>query len=129
MVTLIIASSVYWSHTGLGQLKDNWKIGRMQTPSATAVAKQLFNGICLGMLGLTGFECTFKQSVVIHSTLTTRFRHPILHLAYKTWKVSSGPTKSPHSGDHSKPRTYGAGLGCVTAGSRVRQGECPQLTC
>ena len=57
MTVLIISSSVYWGHTGSGQLKANWKVGMMQTPNAAAVAKQLFNGVCLGMLGLTGFEC------------------------------------------------------------------------
>lgn len=57
MTILIVSSSVYWGRTGSGQLKDNWKVGTMQTPNAAAVAKQLFNGVCLGMLGLTGFEC------------------------------------------------------------------------
>jgi len=60
MIILIISSSVYWGRTGSGQLKANWKTGRMQAPSASAVAKQLFHGICLGMLGLTGFECNFE---------------------------------------------------------------------
>jgi amino acid transporter len=60
MIILIIASSVYWGQTGLGQLKTNWKIGRTQTSGDSAVAKQLFYGICLGMLGLTGFECNFE---------------------------------------------------------------------
>ncbi|KAF7354346.1 Aaap amino acid permease [Mycena venus] len=34
----------------------NWELGRK--PSALDLARQLFYGFCLGMLGLTGLECT-----------------------------------------------------------------------
>ncbi|KAJ7775998.1 amino acid permease-domain-containing protein [Mycena maculata] len=56
MTALGVASSVHWAQTGNAQLKRNWIDG--QAPSPTAVARQLFNGFCLGMLGLTGIECT-----------------------------------------------------------------------
>ncbi|KAF8957524.1 AAAP amino acid permease [Flammula alnicola] len=58
MLMLIIASSVHWGQTGIGQLKANWEHGRATTDtSASSVARQIYYGICLGMLGLTGFEC------------------------------------------------------------------------
>lgn len=56
MAVLMICSSVHWGKIGTTQLKENWQIG--QAPSSSAVASQIFNGFCLGMLGLTGFECT-----------------------------------------------------------------------
>ncbi|RDB17279.1 hypothetical protein Hypma_001728 [Hypsizygus marmoreus] len=55
MVVLIICSIVHLSKTGISQLRENWEVG--QAPSASAVAREIFNGFCLGMLGLTGFEC------------------------------------------------------------------------
>ncbi|PPQ71248.1 hypothetical protein CVT26_010990 [Gymnopilus dilepis] len=59
MSTLIIASCVHWGTTGLGQLKANWELGRSTGgTSAASVARQIYYGVCLGMLGLTGFECT-----------------------------------------------------------------------
>ncbi|KAF7375410.1 Aaap amino acid permease [Mycena sanguinolenta] len=56
MVALTIAASVHWARTGNAQLQRNWAEG--QPPTRTAIAHQLFNGFCLGMLGLTGVECT-----------------------------------------------------------------------
>ncbi|KAF8065050.1 amino acid permease-domain-containing protein [Lyophyllum atratum] len=56
MTTLIISSCVYWGRTGISQLQENWHVG--SAPSSSAVAREIFNGFCLGMLGLTGFECT-----------------------------------------------------------------------
>ncbi|KAF8152993.1 amino acid permease-domain-containing protein [Crassisporium funariophilum] len=58
MVMLIIASSIHWGQIGTAQLKSNWHQDRASHPSARSVAKQIYYGICLGMLGLTGFECT-----------------------------------------------------------------------
>ena len=57
MMTLVVASCIHWGQTGVGQLKTNWENGKSQSLTAGSVAKQLFHGICLGMLGLTGFEC------------------------------------------------------------------------
>ncbi|KAJ6545327.1 amino acid permease-domain-containing protein [Mycena capillaripes] len=56
MTALGVASSVHWARTGSAQLQRNWAAG--QAPSHAAIARQLFNGFCLGMLGLTGIECT-----------------------------------------------------------------------
>lgn len=57
MAILIIASSIHWANIGTYQLKVNWDLGRSETSSTSSVAKQIFYGVCLGMLGLTGFEC------------------------------------------------------------------------
>ncbi|KAF7335637.1 Aaap amino acid permease [Mycena venus] len=56
MIALAIASTVYWARLGNVQLRHNWADGQPSTHAA--IARQLFNGFCLGMLGLTGFECT-----------------------------------------------------------------------
>ncbi|KAJ7106514.1 amino acid permease-domain-containing protein [Mycena epipterygia] len=56
MTALAIAAAVHWARTGNAQLQTNWATG--QAPSGAAVARQLFDGFCLGMLGLTGIECT-----------------------------------------------------------------------
>ncbi|KDR77023.1 hypothetical protein GALMADRAFT_425547 [Galerina marginata CBS 339.88] len=59
MILLTIASCIHWGHIGIEQLRDNWNQGRASTDSsASSVARQIYYGICLGMLGLTGFECT-----------------------------------------------------------------------
>lgn len=55
MVVLAVASIVAWGRLGNGQLRDNWNIGR--APSTREIVHQIFNGVCSGMLGLTGFEC------------------------------------------------------------------------
>jgi hypothetical protein len=55
MLTLAVASVVAWGRAGNAQLRENWIAG--QAISAPEIAHQIFNGICLGMLGLTGFEC------------------------------------------------------------------------
>jgi len=55
MVMLIIASAIEWGHAGNEQLKGNWEVGKAETTSSAA--RQVFNGFCLGILGLTGFEC------------------------------------------------------------------------
>lgn len=55
MIALLISSMVHWGKTGNGQLEENWS--RYSAPSAAKVARQIFDGFCLGMLGLTGFEC------------------------------------------------------------------------
>uniref|UniRef100_A0A0W0FV04 Putative AAAP amino acid permease n=1 Tax=Moniliophthora roreri TaxID=221103 RepID=A0A0W0FV04_MONRR len=55
MVVLMIAAFVHWGRTGNTQLEANWSAGSAH--SGSTVAKQIFNGFCLGVLGLTGFEC------------------------------------------------------------------------
>ncbi|KAJ7159241.1 amino acid permease-domain-containing protein [Mycena crocata] len=56
MAALAAAAAVHWGRTGSVQLRANWVKG--QAPDAVALARQLFNGFCIGMLGLTGIECT-----------------------------------------------------------------------
>ncbi|KAF8902544.1 AAAP amino acid permease [Gymnopilus junonius] len=64
MATLIIASCIHWGNIGSGQLKANWELGRLTTGiSPSSVARQIYYGICLGMLGLTGFECKYPSYV------------------------------------------------------------------
>jgi amino acid transporter len=59
MIALGIAAVVYWARTGNAQLQQNWTEG--QAPSRSAIAHQLFDGFCLGMLGLTGIECASSK--------------------------------------------------------------------
>lgn len=62
MIMLIIASSIHWREIGTGQIRANWNLWRANTStSASGLAKQIFFGISLGMLGLTGFECTYLK--------------------------------------------------------------------
>ncbi|KIY66346.1 hypothetical protein CYLTODRAFT_423498 [Cylindrobasidium torrendii FP15055 ss-10] len=56
MAALIIASFVHWGRTGNAQISENWHT--YAAPSVSSAARQIFDGFCLGMLGLTGFECT-----------------------------------------------------------------------
>ena len=60
MGTLFVASAVTWGRQGNEQIRLNWHNG-IQTLSANDVAHHIFNGICIGVLGLTGFECTFLR--------------------------------------------------------------------
>ncbi|KAJ7764169.1 amino acid permease-domain-containing protein [Mycena maculata] len=56
MLALGVLAAAHWAKIGNTQLRQNWVQG--QAPSASEVARQLFYGFCLGMLGLTGIECT-----------------------------------------------------------------------
>ncbi|KAJ7838865.1 amino acid permease-domain-containing protein [Mycena olivaceomarginata] len=56
MAALGISAVVYWAKIGNVQLRQNWEQGHAS--SGADVARQLFYGFCLGMLGLTGIECT-----------------------------------------------------------------------
>lgn len=58
MLGLAIASIVAWASTGSLQLQENWVAGQAGLSSPASILKQVFNGVCIGMLGLTGFECT-----------------------------------------------------------------------
>ncbi|KAK7040709.1 hypothetical protein VNI00_009615 [Paramarasmius palmivorus] len=55
LVALMVAAFVHWSAIGNSQIKANWDAGSAH--SGTTIARQIFNGFCLGVLGLTGFEC------------------------------------------------------------------------
>ena len=56
MTVLFVASTVSWAKRGNMQIRENWEEGRRNF-STDPVARQIFNGICIGVLGLTGFEC------------------------------------------------------------------------
>jgi len=56
MTAIFVASIVAWAKAGNSLLKDNWATGRSISPSH-GVVRQIFNGFCIGVLGLTGFEC------------------------------------------------------------------------
>ncbi|KAF8183234.1 amino acid permease-domain-containing protein [Mycena galopus ATCC 62051] len=58
MLALTILATIHWGRTGNAQLRENWDQWHAAAPSAGAIASQLFKGFCLGMLGLTGLECT-----------------------------------------------------------------------
>ncbi|KAH9474571.1 hypothetical protein JR316_0013033 [Psilocybe cubensis] len=60
MLVLAITACVHWASIGTAQLRANWALGGGpgEGRSAGAIAKQVYYGVCLGMLGLTGFECT-----------------------------------------------------------------------
>lgn len=57
MAMLFVASFIAWGHAGNSQIRQNWRDGT-QNLTANAIARQVFYGICIGILGLTGFECT-----------------------------------------------------------------------
>jgi len=56
MTMLVVASTIAWGRGGTAQLSANWSNGHTELSTA-AIVRQVFNGVCLGMLGLTGFEC------------------------------------------------------------------------
>ena len=55
MIVLVLASAVHWARSGNQVLRENWYGDPARTPSS--VAYSIFFGACLGLLGLTGFEC------------------------------------------------------------------------
>lgn len=58
MAILIISAIVHWGHIGNDQLRENWNLGLARDgASGSQILKQIYYGFCLGMLGLTGFEC------------------------------------------------------------------------
>ncbi|KAJ7613541.1 AAAP amino acid permease [Roridomyces roridus] len=56
MLILSIFAAIQWGQIGNEQLRQNWHLGSTASPSF--ILRQLFYGFCLGMLGLTGIECT-----------------------------------------------------------------------
>ncbi|CAE6422935.1 unnamed protein product [Rhizoctonia solani] len=55
MTILMIGAAVAWAHTGMEVLHDNWKL---RPTNGTRIARSIFDGVCIGFLGVTGFECT-----------------------------------------------------------------------
>ncbi|KAF9453356.1 AAAP amino acid permease [Macrolepiota fuliginosa MF-IS2] len=59
MIVLMIIAAVHWGRVGNDQLRENWSAGLIRGGTSPAqIMKQVYYGFCLGMLGLTGFECT-----------------------------------------------------------------------
>lgn len=59
MAVLFIASIIAWGKNGNAQIRQNWHDGRLNSPSHNT-PREIFNGICIGVLGLTGFECALR---------------------------------------------------------------------
>ncbi|KAL5635173.1 hypothetical protein ACGC1H_003014 [Rhizoctonia solani] len=55
MTVLMIGAAVAWARTGMDVLRDNWEL---RPTGGTGIARAIFNGVCIGFLGVTGFECT-----------------------------------------------------------------------
>jgi len=74
MAVLIIISIVHWARIGNSQIVENWAAGRIgplsEGTDGSSVARQIFRGFCLGMLGLTGFECECLGFDSLHCTNT-----------------------------------------------------------
>ena len=58
MFALFVAGVVEWGRQGNATLFANWHAGQPQ--SSSEIAKQIFQGICIGFLGVTGFESAFS---------------------------------------------------------------------
>ncbi|KAL0094978.1 amino acid permease-domain-containing protein [Phycomyces blakesleeanus] len=53
MAVVMIASIVMWGRQGNNVLIENWNI---PDPEGTSPLRMIFNGFCIGLLGVTGFE-------------------------------------------------------------------------
>ena len=56
MAILIISGIVFWAKEGSGLLVENWNHADLLL-NGKSVARAIFDGICIGFVGLTGFEC------------------------------------------------------------------------
>ncbi|KZS91996.1 hypothetical protein SISNIDRAFT_474934 [Sistotremastrum niveocremeum HHB9708] len=56
MIILMIFASISWARRGNAQISSNWHSGDQASPAG--MFYQIFKGICIGFLGLSGFECT-----------------------------------------------------------------------
>jgi amino acid transporter len=73
MAMLIVTSTIALGRSGTAQLSANWSNGHTGL-STVAIARQVFNGVCIRMLGLTGFECEsfYQQSTVFPCLIPPR---------------------------------------------------------
>ncbi|KAI0798140.1 amino acid permease-domain-containing protein [Abortiporus biennis] len=58
ILVMFIASIIAWAHTGNAQIRENWNTTISENRTPSGIAQEIFNGLCLSVLGLTGFECT-----------------------------------------------------------------------
>ncbi|KAF8531277.1 amino acid permease-domain-containing protein [Gautieria morchelliformis] len=63
MAILMVASVIVWSRHGSDTLRSNWDLRPRGTSNT---ARAIFNGICVGFLGVTGFETTPTYIEAIH---------------------------------------------------------------
>ncbi|PVG04382.1 hypothetical protein CPB86DRAFT_843350 [Serendipita vermifera] len=55
MLLLMIVSAIAWAHTGSDVLRANWA---ERPTSLHAILRDIFYGVCIGFLGVSGFETT-----------------------------------------------------------------------
>jgi len=53
MLTVLIASLIHWGQIGNAILIANWNY---PYPEGSSAVKMIFNGFCVGLLGVTGYE-------------------------------------------------------------------------
>ncbi|KAI0789333.1 hypothetical protein C8Q75DRAFT_733976 [Abortiporus biennis] len=58
ILVMFIASIIAWAHTGNAQIRENWNTTISENRTPSGIAQEIFNGLCLSVLVLTGFECT-----------------------------------------------------------------------
>ncbi|RUP43698.1 hypothetical protein BC936DRAFT_136842 [Jimgerdemannia flammicorona] len=56
LLVLMIMSVIHWRTIGSAILAANWYDTTYSATSPSAAALQIFNGFCIGLLGITGFE-------------------------------------------------------------------------
>lgn len=73
MMAVLLASIVRWVQTGNEVLIANWNY---PYPDNTSAVQMIFNGFCIGLLGVTGYEvcirisvCCFRWFILKRSTL------------------------------------------------------------
>jgi hypothetical protein len=59
MTALMIASAVAWARTGMGVLRGNWEL---RPTDGSGIARSIFNGVCIGFLGVTGMPTPILYS-------------------------------------------------------------------
>lgn len=98
MSVLIIIGSIKWGQIGIGQLRENWVLHQSRTGTSSAsIARQVYYGFCLGMLGMTGFECRLHRMQGILA-FTKPPRYPIVYLAYQRRPIPARLAEPPPPG-------------------------------
>ncbi len=127
MIVLIIVALIHWHKIGIQQLTDNWNLWRATSSTSTSgIAKQIYFGICLGMLGLTGFECMSPHGRFIASLvkLTGYFRHPVVRVAHQAGEVPFGFTQPSYTGNRAEYGVDAHSISSDTHGRDPRGSEC-----
>lgn len=132
MIVLIITTSIHWGQIGTQQLSTNWALGRSRTGTdVSAIAKQIFYGICLGMLGLTGFECKsllYENSLML-PLLTIYGRHTRVRFTHQTPQISSRASQPAYSCHIFEHDHYDIGPCCYPSRHDSGRSQCTQCAC